>query len=62
MKIPTDIGEAAELMNKLRVALQLVLDQVDYTAKACTPTEMVGACLSTRVLDIAHQALEDTQE
>jgi hypothetical protein len=61
MKTPEDIGEAMELMNKLRMALQLVLDQVDYTAKACKPNEMVGACLSTEVLDNAHQALEDTK-
>jgi hypothetical protein len=62
MKTPVDIGEAVELMSELRVALQLVLDQVDYTAHACKPTEMVGACLDVRVLDIAHQAIENTKE
>lgn len=57
-----DIGDAMERIGKLRVALQLVLDQVDYTAKACTPTEMIGACLDAKVLDIAHEALEFTKD
>jgi hypothetical protein len=61
MRTPEDIGDAMEQINKLRIALQVVLDQVDYTHKACKPNEMVGACLSTQVLDMAHKALEDTE-
>lgn len=41
----------------VRDALLLVLDQVDYTRKACTPDEMVGAVLSREVIAIAHAAL-----
>lgn len=40
-------------------ALLLVLDQVDYTKHACSPTEMVGACLPTEVIDRARQAIKD---
>lgn len=47
----------------LRSALLLVLDQVDYLAAACGPTEMVGAVLPTEVIRIARQALaEDAGE
>ena len=38
-------------------ALRLVLDQVDYTAGACSVTEMVGACLPVKVIEIARAAL-----
>jgi hypothetical protein len=46
---------------ELEAALGVVLDQVDYTASACAPTEMVGACLSTQVIDIARAALAKEQ-
>jgi hypothetical protein len=47
----------------LREALELVLDQVDYTRGACAPTEMVAAVLPVNVLTIAHDALtRDAQE
>jgi hypothetical protein len=46
----------------LRIALQVVLDQIDYTQGACTPTEMVGACLPREVLEMAHEVLENTKE
>lgn len=45
---------------KLRAALQVVLDQVDYTRGACSLTEMVGACLDASVIDMARAALEET--
>jgi hypothetical protein len=38
-------------------ALQLVLDQVDYTVGACSVTEMVGACLSKEVIIKAKIAI-----
>ena len=46
---------------RLRAALQTVLDQVDYTAGACDCTEMVGAVLPKEVLEIAHQVLRETK-
>lgn len=47
---------------RLRVALQVVLDQIDYTRGACTPTEMIGACMPKEVLEMAHDVLEATKE
>lgn len=38
-------------------ALRVILDQVDYTKDACSPTEMVGAVLSTEVIQICRDAL-----
>jgi hypothetical protein len=46
---------------ELRATLALVLDQVDYTQKACTPEEMVGAVLPREVLTRAHAVLEKTR-
>lgn len=51
-----------ELANVLASALRLVLDQVDYTAGACSVTEMVGACLPASVLAIAHAAKDRARE
>jgi len=56
-----DIGEAIEQIQKLRLMLLTVLDQVDYTAQACAPTEMVGACLPREVIDQARDILEKTK-
>ena len=39
-------------------ALQLILDQVDYTNNACGPTEMVGAVLPTEVIARAREAIK----
>lgn len=44
----------------LRSSLQLLLDQVDYTAGACTITEMVGAVLAKSVIQICHRSLKAT--
>jgi hypothetical protein len=44
----------------LRKVLVLVLDNVDYMRGACAITEMVGACLPAEILDLAHDALEQT--
>jgi hypothetical protein len=44
----------------LRTALLVVLDHVDYTNDACTPTEMVGAVLPREVIAMAHRALRET--
>lgn len=38
-------------------ALQLVLDQVDYTSGACSVTEMVGAVLPKEVIAKAREAI-----
>lgn len=50
--VPQGVG-----VRELRAALQVVLDQVDYTAGACTLHAMVGAVLSIEALDVAHEAL-----
>jgi hypothetical protein len=38
-------------------ALRVLLDQVDYTAGACAPTEMVGAVLPRDVIALCRNAL-----
>jgi len=38
-------------------ALRLLLDQVDYTAGACAPTELVGAVLDKSVIETCKRAL-----
>lgn len=43
-------------------ALQVVLDQVDYTAGNCGPTEMVAACLPKEVIRLAREALSHERE
>lgn len=45
----------------LRAALQLLLDQVDYTVHACSPTDMVAACLDKKIIDKVKQTLEATK-
>lgn len=40
-------------------ALLTILDQVDYTEGACTPTEMVGACLPLEVIKLAREAIAE---
>jgi dihydrodipicolinate synthase/N-acetylneuraminate lyase len=42
-----------------RSALQLVLDQVDYTRGACTVTEMVGAVLPEETIAMARASLAE---
>ena len=44
---------------KLKQWLATILDQVDYTAGSCGPTEMVGACLPVEVIKQARQALQE---
>jgi hypothetical protein len=50
-----------EKIEKLSIALQIVLDQVDYTARNCSPTDMVAAVLDISVIKIAKQALEEAK-
>jgi hypothetical protein len=40
-------------------ALQTLLDQVDYTKKACSPTTMVAAALDTTVIDKCREAIAE---
>lgn len=61
MRMPEDIGDAIQQINKLRIALQLILDHIDYTQQACSVTEMIGACLPKELIDRAHKALDDTK-
>lgn len=44
---------------RLYSALSMVLDHVDYTAKACALTEMVGAVLPKDVIEIARTVLAE---
>jgi hypothetical protein len=46
--------------NELRIALQLILDHVDYTNGACGLTEMVGAVLPKEIIERARIALKNT--
>lgn len=39
-------------------ALQLLLDQVDFTKGACSPTNMVGAVLPKDVIERCHEAID----
>lgn len=43
----------------LRDALLTVLDQVDYTARACSPTDMVAAVLPVEIIALARRALHE---
>ena len=38
-------------------ALLTLLDQVDYTASGCSPTEMVGAVLPKEVIILCREAI-----
>lgn len=47
-------------MNKpmtCREALLLLLDQMDFTAGACSPTNMVAACVPTDVIEKCREAI-----
>lgn len=48
-----------EKITQLRAAIQLLLDQVDYTVYACHPTNMVAACLDTRIITKVKNTLND---
>lgn len=45
----------------LRTALQLVLDQVDFTENNCRLNDMVGAVLDSKVIELAHKALKGSK-
>jgi len=48
--------EKADIKNvDLRGAINLLLDQVDYTAGACRPNEMVGAVLDIQIIKKVRQ-------
>ena len=53
-----ELTDLKEENSKLRSALQLVLDQVDYMNGNCRMTEMVGAVLPKEVLKIANDRLK----
>jgi hypothetical protein len=46
----------------VREALQVLLDQVDYTAGACAPTERVGAVLDHRVIALCRRSLAAVED
>lgn len=41
-----------------REALQVLLDQVDYTSGACSLTDMVGAALPKEVIKLCREAIK----
>ena len=41
-----------------REALLLLLDQVDFTAGACSMTDMVGQCIPDGVIEKCREAIE----
>ena len=43
-----------------RSMLMTILDAVDYTSGACSPTEMVGAVLDKRLIVLAKKVIADT--
>lgn len=51
-------------MNALdcKTALLTLLDQVDYTNGACSPTEMVGAVLPKEVIELCRGAIENSPD
>ena len=49
-----------EKIEKLRVALNLMLDHVDYRYGACRINEMVGAVLPVSILAFAENTLWET--
>ena len=55
-------NEERRHIEKLRVSLLLVLDNVDYTAEhpGCRVTEMVGAVLPREIIEIARKTLKET--
>ncbi len=47
-----------EKVEKLVALIETLLDQVDYTNKACSITTMVGAVLSKQTLDYIKETLK----
>lgn len=46
---------------ELRTTIKLLLDQVDYVAGNCKPTEQVGAVLPKIIIEVARDALKPTE-
>ena len=44
-------------VERLRVALEVILNQIDYTAGRCRQTEMIGALITKQEFQIARRAL-----
>lgn len=49
-----------EKIEKLRSALNLILDHVDYRHGACRMNEMVGAVLPVAILAMVENVLRET--
>ena len=41
-----------------REALLLLLNQMDYTVHACSPTDMIAACVPAEVIDLCREAID----
>jgi len=50
-----------EVKLSCKEALQLILDCVDYTTNACRLDDMVGAVLSSSVIELARGAIKSEQ-
>ena len=42
----------------LHIALNVILDNIDYTTNACSPTELVGAVLPPDAITRARESIE----
>ena len=51
------LDEAKREVERLRVALEVILNQIDYTAGRCRQTEMIGALITKQEFQIARRAL-----
>ncbi len=55
------MADQQQIINDLRAALEVVLDQVDYTKGACQVNEMVGAVLPKEVIAKARTAIAQSK-
>jgi hypothetical protein len=59
---PTPESAPDQAQADLVAALQVILDQVDYTSGACRLNAPVGGCLSKQVIEMARAALTPFEE
>lgn len=56
-KSTNEAGEAQVRIEGLKSVILLLLDHVDYTAKNCSQTDMVGAVLPADIIAKARKSL-----
>lgn len=55
-------AETPGKLEELRIAMIVLLDQIDYRNGACSPTDMVAAVLPVEILERATQAARAAEE